>query len=329
MENPGFGAFVVSLDFELRWGVRDRYPPDGGTYRQNLLGARVAIPRLLDLFEAYGIAATWATVGFLFATSRQELDSITPSILPAYRDPNLSPYQDVLGHSEVDDPLHFAPSLIEVIRRRPRQEIGCHTFSHYYCLEEGQTRDAFAADIASAVAIAGRRSAHLRSIVLPRNQFNREYADVLMDAGLTCYRGNEVGWMYRAAADASSRQATARAARLLDAYLNGSGSNLTHWEDVRQPSGLYNVRSSRFLRPYSPQFRHLDRLRLHRITQGIRAAAISRRIFHLWWHPHNMGTYTDENLAFLRLIFEAFTDCSDRYGMRSLSMGEVVDTLNV
>ena len=68
-QNPGFGALVISLDFELHWGVRDKRPVDG-PYRENLLGAREAIPRMLDLFEEFGVAATWATVGFLFAKNR-------------------------------------------------------------------------------------------------------------------------------------------------------------------------------------------------------------------------------------------------------------------
>src|ERR1700686_2907278 len=50
---PGFGAFVISLDFELHWGVRDHERPNG-PYGPNLLGARKAIPRLLELFERYG-----------------------------------------------------------------------------------------------------------------------------------------------------------------------------------------------------------------------------------------------------------------------------------
>ena len=328
MKNPGFGALVVSLDFELRWGVRENYPLDGGTYRSNLLGARAAIPRMLDLFEAFDIAATWATVGFLFATSRQELSEIAPAIVPSYRNPCLSPYQDAIGQSEEDDPLHFAPSLIEAIRHRPRQEIGSHTFSHYYCLEEGQTRDAFEADLASAVAIAHRHDIRMRSIILPRNQINPDYADILLRAGFTSYRGNETGWLYRAADDATKRQAAARGTRLLDSYLVFSGNNLLRWEEVREPNGLCNVRSSRFLRPYSPRIRHLDRLRLRRITHGIRAAATTGTIFHLWWHPHNMGVYIDENLAFLCRILETFAECRERYGMRSLSMEHVVDTLN-
>src|SRR5215213_3336669 len=85
-----YGALVISLDFELHWGVRDWTPP-GGSYRQNLLGVWEAVPRMLALFEEYDIAATWATVGFLFARSKQELEEFSPSIRPIYKDPALYP----------------------------------------------------------------------------------------------------------------------------------------------------------------------------------------------------------------------------------------------
>src|SRR3954447_2214187 len=86
---PGHGAFVVSLDFELLWGVRDKYPPDGGAYRGNLLGARAAVPRMLELFAEFNVAATWATVGFLFAATRRELERHRPAVLPGYDNPAL------------------------------------------------------------------------------------------------------------------------------------------------------------------------------------------------------------------------------------------------
>ena len=79
--NPGYGALVISLDFELHWGVRDKCAPDG-SYRENLLGARKAVPAMLDLFEEFDIAATWATVGFLFAESRQEREAFSPNARP-------------------------------------------------------------------------------------------------------------------------------------------------------------------------------------------------------------------------------------------------------
>jgi len=70
------GRLVISLDFELLWGVRDH--ADRKTYGANVLGAREAIPRMLDLFAESGVRAIWATVGFLFCETKEELLSSLP-----------------------------------------------------------------------------------------------------------------------------------------------------------------------------------------------------------------------------------------------------------
>jgi hypothetical protein len=43
------GIFVISLDFELHWGVWDVTTKE--KYGANILGVKEVIPRLLDLFE--------------------------------------------------------------------------------------------------------------------------------------------------------------------------------------------------------------------------------------------------------------------------------------
>ena len=56
------GLFVVSLDFELAWGIR--HLPWMHSYMPNLIGARSAVRSLLTTFKEYEIHATWAVVGF-------------------------------------------------------------------------------------------------------------------------------------------------------------------------------------------------------------------------------------------------------------------------
>ena len=58
---------------------------------------------------------------------------------------------------------------------------------------------------------------------------------------------------------------------------------------------------------------------------GLRRAATTRSIFHLWWHPHNFGAHTKENLSFLREILQEFDRLRERHGMASLSMRAVAD----
>ena len=68
------GALVISLDFELHWGVRDHVARGDALY-QRLPEARHAVEDMLTLFGARHIRATWATVGFLFASNRRELEA--------------------------------------------------------------------------------------------------------------------------------------------------------------------------------------------------------------------------------------------------------------
>jgi hypothetical protein len=315
------GAFVISLDFESSWGVRDHLRP-GDPYLRNLEGERAAISQLLTLFQDYKICATWGTVGLLFANGRVEAERYAPALRPRYTDPRLDPYGDPLGASEEDDPLHFAPSVIDAIAACPGQEIASHTFSHFYCLEPGQGALEFRADLLSAQRIAGDKGYRLRSLILPRNQVNPGYAKVLFDAGFMAYRGNPVaGWHGETAG--TIVQSLRRAYRLADTYVSLSGGQLQDWHSVREESGLANVRASAFLRPFSPARKALEALRLSRIRSALEQAARERRIFHLWWHPHNFGIHRKENMAFLTRVLDAFADLREREGLESLSMAEV------
>lgn len=313
--NPG--ALVISLDFELHWGVLQR--PLHGPYRANLLGVPESVRGTLALFREFEIAATWATVGFLFARSREERLRHAPAVRPRYADPALDPYVQPTGESEGDDPFHYAPSLIREIQSTPRQEIGTHTFSHFYCLEPGVTAEAFRADLESARAIAREVcGAELRSLVLPRNQHNPAFDDVLLDSGIVCYRGNQRSWMWRPRGS-TTLSPLVRALRIADAYLPLGGSNSFRFDEVPQPNGTFNVPASFFVRPGS---RGIKARRIHR---ALRDAARRGEVLHLWWHPHNFGVRTAENLRVLRSLLETFAECRARYGMESLSMAGVVD----
>ena len=108
------GQFVISLDFELHWGVRDHTAVD--QYRENLLGVREVVPALLARFRQREVHATWATVGILFAKTRAEALQHAPSDRPAYTNARLNPYTglEAAGPDEAADPFHFAGSLVDV-----------------------------------------------------------------------------------------------------------------------------------------------------------------------------------------------------------------------
>jgi peptidoglycan/xylan/chitin deacetylase (PgdA/CDA1 family) len=316
-----YGVFTISLDFELYWGVRDLCQI--ADYQQNLLGVRQAAPAMLKAFSSAGVHATWATVGLLFCQDRVDALNQAPDLKPAYRRTELSPYHYLSEHALLDPIYHFAPDLVAAIADTAGQELASHTFSHYYCLEAGQTAEAFRADLQAAQAVASRMGHHLRSLVFPRNQWNAQYLSVLAEQGFRCFRGNESAWMYQAGAtETAQHHPLRRALRLLDSYLNLSGHHTYALTDC-QDGAVCNFPASRFLRPYSPRLAALDGLRLQRITRAMTYAARHQQIFHLWWHPHNFGRYLTENMAMLEKIISHFHVLEQQYGMRSLNMGEL------
>ena len=312
---PG-GSLCISLDFELMWGVRDKRTTN--QYGTNIIGGRDAVRQILDMFHRNDIRATWATVGFLFCETRDEMLASLPELQPTYSDKRLSNYTyiDEVGENEATDPYHFAPSLLAQIKACPGQEIATHTFSHYYCLEPGQTRAQFAADLDAAVQVAARHKITFKSIVFPRNQYDESAIAECARRGISIYRGNETGWMYQPGARAE-QTLSRRAIRLADSYVNLSGTNTT---SVTADRPVTNVRSSRFLRPFSHRLGKLESLRLSRITDSMTAAARRREMFHIWWHSHNMGANQFENLAALGHIIDHFETLRGEYGMRSLAM---------
>src|SRR5690606_8373869 len=108
---------------------------------------------------------------------------------------------------------YFGMSLVRRIAECPGQEIGTHTHSHFYCLEPGQTIEAFEADLAAAHRLAGHKGIVLRSIVFPRNQFAPEHLSACERHGIEVYRGNPRPWAYRAT-DGAGQTPIRRALRL-------------------------------------------------------------------------------------------------------------------
>lgn len=314
------GTIIVSLDFELFWGMLDCTTLE--KYRDNILGGRKAIPQLLKLFEKYNIHATWATVGFMFADNLKELKEYFPDdkMLPTYENKKLSPYPvfENIGSDEKAEPCFYASSLIKMIADTPGQEIGTHTFSHYYCREKGQTVEQFEADMKAAVALANAHGYNLESVVLPRNQCTDECTKVLAKMGFSSYRDEENDWIH----EKVKIRLLMRILRLLDVYfpLTGQGGYTPKCEN-----GIWNLVGSRMYKPILKPLYFLERQKIRRIKRQMHHAAKKGLTFHLWWHPHNVGVMTEEHMKQLDEIFCYYQFLKEKYGMYSLNMREAAE----
>lgn len=317
------GALVISLDFELLWGVFDVM--DFKRKRTYFSNTRDVIPQIVKIFEEYGIHATWATVGMLFNKDWEEWKENLPHKLPSYINPSLSAYvfADKNKEEEIKD-FCFAPGLITLITQSPGQEIGTHTYSHYYCLEPGQKLKQFEADLAASVRLASKFNITLKSLVFPRNQLNPEYLKICTEFGIKNVRSNPSSWYWE---DSRSENIFNKLARTGDAYFPFDMKSY-ELREIRVNLELpIEQKASRFYRPVEGNT-FLRRLKLNRIKTEMTTAARNNRIYHLWWHPHNFGDQPEKSLTDLREILHHFDNLKKAYNFKSLNMGELGELIS-
>jgi peptidoglycan/xylan/chitin deacetylase (PgdA/CDA1 family) len=308
------GIFIISLDFELFWGIFEKTSiSDKKNYFDNTLKT---IPKILKLFEKYKIEATWASVGFLFFNDLEQLKKHYPKKIPDYLNKQVSSYEYIKKrYKNKFNKYHFAPDLIQLIHQTKGQEVASHTLSHYYCLEPGQTPETFYFDLLENIKIAKQYNIKLKSLVFPRNQYNPSYENIVEQSGITTIRSNPDIWFW----DANKKENILKKIfRTTDAYfpLFKSTYLLT---DKKLP---LKIPASRFLRPLS-KYTLLNKLRIKRIKNEMNDAAKNKKIYHLWWHPHNFGNQPANALEELEEILQHFQYLQKQYGFTSMNMNNI------
>jgi hypothetical protein len=279
----------------------------------------------------------------LMADSEQMLRENLPSadLQPQYDDMRVSAYEYLRTHSLLENKYHFGAHLIKQIIKTPHQELGSHTFSHYYTQDGSKNSPAiFAADCEAFKKISARFGVPITSIVFPRNQVTKEALDVCVTQGFTAYRGTPNHFLYTGKAETKQTNPVLRALRLLDTYLNLTGHHTytgvkplytketpnqtmaVNRHNLSTKKSLNNVQGSWFLRPYNHRLRLLERLKLRRIKNAMTYAAKNGEVYHLWWHPHNFGINQEQNFKNLTEILEHFKCLEKEYGMMSRNISE-------
>ena len=326
MVSNNSGSFVISLDYELMWGVRDKRSVS--SYGPQILGGKENMYRVLELLEEYDINMTIATVGFLFCENTDAILNNSPQEFPGYKIVQLSPYPDFsdIKGDESSHPHYFGYDLTKALCKHKNIEVASHTYSHFYCLEDGQTLGQFEDDLKSSIIAAKKLGVTLRSIIFPRNQYNDDYLALCRKYGLISYRGNEQGYLYKSRSE-NNLSLFVRAGRLIDAYINITGHHT--YSPKGHSSGMINIPASRFLRSYNHKLAPLEFLKLRRIKTAMTVAAKSGTVFHLWWHPHNLGSDWDKNKKMLISIFAHYKKLNRLYGMKSVTMENLTKKMNI
>jgi peptidoglycan/xylan/chitin deacetylase (PgdA/CDA1 family) len=300
---------VVSLDFELRWGLIGVLGDDPREYRENLEGVEEVVPRLLEAFRDRGVHATWATVGALACRDWEEWNARAPE-WPSYDNP-LFAWRDSFRRLDPGGRLHFAPHLVDAIVATAGQELGSHTFEHAYFREAGFTREDAIADTDAVVRIFRERwGVAVQSCIFPRNQV--AHTDVLRERGFLAWRHNPTPSYWNAATEAETTLA-ARALRYADSVAPLG----------RRAYETRALRSSYFVRLTLPSM--LWRQHCRRIASDARSLRHDETL-HLWFHPHNIGANPRQGVVRFAELLDVVRDVAP-LSARFMAMGEVAHAL--
>jgi peptidoglycan/xylan/chitin deacetylase (PgdA/CDA1 family) len=314
---------TISLDFELLWGVFDKVGSriDDGYFRRT----RALIPRMLEIFARHQVEVTWATVGMLFCANEEEWEHYKPAHLPSYREKGFSAYHWAKENG-LNPAYHFAPDLIQQILETPGQELGSHSYAHYYTLLRGQTPVQFREDLQTAQRISRNKfGVSLKSLVFPRNHVNLLYLDTCAEEGFDQVRSNPELWYWQ---EAQHEGLLKKIFRSADCYVPFAGhttyplEKIYHWE-----KRIWLMPASRLLKHYAPFNPLSNVVRMQRAKGEMAHAAEKNEVYHIWWHPHNFAHDPDGALKELEKFLAYFENLRDRYGMQSHSMATLGEKL--
>lgn len=289
------GTVIISLDTELAWGSFDK-----GLLNKRLKAiksARYCIGELLKLLEKYKISATWAFVGHLMLDKCVVLDGLKhPDIIR----PNHSWFQDdwfrdVPVEKEDENSIWYGRDILNQIISCPvYQEIASHSFSHIIFGDSGCSEECAESDIKKCVDIGKSLGINLSTFIYPRNSVGHK--KLLRKYGFKCYRGDGNQWYKKI-----KRRNIRKVAHIVDDFFEVS-PNTTVLE--KDEYGLYNIRGNMLYLSRDGFRRFIPiRSRVKKAKKGIDKAVLNKEIFHLCFHPFNLGTDPKGLLKGLEEIF--------------------------
>nr|WP_262485620.1 hypothetical protein [Crocinitomix algicola] len=276
------------------------------------------------MFERYEMHVTWATVGLLGHNSIDELINYEDRKKIPYKNSAYSPFPLSYEKYSVFNPDKLlAPTLVQRILNSPLQELGSHTYSHFYTLEEGVTLDDFKIDLKRMTDLGLRFNTRFETIVFPRNQVNTATLEVLGKEGYLAYRGNQENrfWKNSQYAQESIFKKTLR---VVDAFFPISRTKSYQLSELKTHHGMVNIPANRFLRPPT-SLKWLERRKIRRIKREMHQAAKKGTVYHLWWHPHNFCEHPKLAQQQLEEILAYYHVLAKRYTFLSLTMKEIAD----
>jgi len=212
--------------------------------------------------------------------------------------------------------------LIKKVIDTPLQELGSHTFAHYYTLMRGQSPTQFREDLRATQKIARDKfGINMSSLVFPRNHINELYLPICLAEGYTQVRSNPKNWYWQ---ETQHENLSKKWFRSADCFFPiGKRTSYLKEELIKFENEPLLIPASRILRPFSKSNALFNSVRLARIKNEMSIAAKNNETYHLWWHPHNLATDPVAAFSELKEILIHFRRLREHFGMNSMNMGQL------
>jgi len=285
----GTGKLTISIYLELAWGVWDWVTAEH--LRLAEAAERPICAALIELFDRYEIAATWAIVAAL-------LDERSARSRPGSK------------------PCWYAPDIIErLLGAKVPHEIGSHSGRHIYfdraTAAQAQADLEFARDIHRVHGFA------FRSFVYPRGAAG--HRDIVAGVGLRTCNHADVGW-FESVRRAGHRPG--QAAHLIDKLLPIPPRPAM----PEREGALIHVPKSMLLMGRNGLRRFiLPPVTRAKLRSGLARARATGGIFHLWFHPSNFYYRRDEQLDTLAWFLALAANEAGRGRIEIRTMGSYAD----
>lgn len=315
------GTFTLSFDTELIWGLFDQKSPE--EFERLYPDVRGTIDRLLVLLDRYEVSATWAVLGHLFLSgcARDDAGLAHPELVRPRQSWRSGDWYAVDPCTDrTRDPLWYGDDIVDaLVASRTPQDIGCHSFGHVRYGDRDLTREAVDADLDACLALAAKRGIALRSFVFPRN--SEGHHEALRAHGFNAFRGASHAW------HAGLPAALGRAGSLVD---QGLGLAPPVSKPHEQLPGLWNIPASAVFMDRTGGRRAIPMAsRIRKARAGIRRAAATGGVFHLWTHPFNIANDPAYLLTTLERILRDATAARDLGEIAIESMAATAARLSV
>ena len=265
----GQPTFIISLDTESIWGYV-AYPShkDIGMLKRDDTKGRGCVDILLNLFEKHNIPATWAVVGHLFLDHCECEEGLPHRDMPRFKENWYSsdPCTDIKR-----DPLYYGKDIVEkILSNRIEHEIGYHSFSHVVFSE--CSREVAEAEIKKGIKLAKEFGITLKSFAFPENKIG--HVDILKGYGFKIYRGENLG------------RYDPNQSFLIRKFNGGINKMIAPLAEPKRRGGIWEIPSSMCF--YDPQIKLSV---LPKVKLGLYRAIRSKKVFHIYLHPHNLLMY--------------------------------------